>query len=207
MARQIDYYFAIYSPWSYLGHKALVEIAVRHKARINYKPTPLPALFAETGGQTLPQRHVSRQNYRWVELRRWREKRGVVLNLKPKYWPYQSSLADRCVIALNEIQHDPNTYVTLAYKACWEKDLNLGEEVFVSSLLTASGLNAAAIIARANTPEVEATYARNKDEAVAAGVFGGPSYVVDGEVFWGQDRLDLLDDMLASGRKPYPAAP
>lgn len=203
MARQIDYYFALYSPWSFLGHKALTEAATRNKARIIYKPTPLGELFPETGGLPLAQRHESRKRYRLMELQRWREKRGVSLKLRPKYWPYASTLADRCVIALNMIEHDPNTFVTLAYKACWEKDLNLGDESIVASLLTASGLKAAEVIAAANSDMAQSIYADNKAAAIAAGVFGAPSYVVEGEVFWGQDRVEMLEDMLASNRKPY----
>lgn len=203
MARQIDYFFALYSPWSYLGHKLLTETVTRHKARLVYRPTPLGEVFAETGGLPLAQRPESRQRYRWMELQRWRDKRGLPLKLQPKYWPYQSTLADRCVIALNLISHDPNTYVTLAYKAVWEKDLNLGDDMIVASLLTASGLKAQDVIAAANSDMAQAIYRDNKQAAVAAGVFGAPSYVIDGEVFWGQDRLELLDDMLTSGRKPY----
>ena len=203
MARQVDYFFALYSPWSFLGHKLLTEIATRHKLRLVYRPTPLIDLFSETGGKPLAERPESRQRYRWMELQRWRDKRGIALNLKPKYWPYPSTLADRCVIALNMIEHDPNTYVTLAYKAVWEKDLNLADETIISSLLTASGLKAQDVIAAANSDMAHSIYRDNKQAAVAAGVFGAPSYVIDGEVFWGQDRLELLDDMLASGRKPY----
>ena len=203
MARQVDYFFALYSPWSYLGHKQLTEIATRHKVKLVYRPTPLGEVFAETGGLPLAQRPESRQRYRWMELQRWRDKRGVAMKLQPKYWPYQSTLADRCVIALNLIEHDPNTFVTLAYKAVWEKDLNLDDDVIVASLLMASGLKAQDVIAAANSDMAQAIYRDNRQAAVAAGVFGAPSYVIEGEVFWGQDRLDLLDDMLASGRKPY----
>jgi 2-hydroxychromene-2-carboxylate isomerase len=59
------------------------------------------------------------------------------------------------------------------------------------------------VLARAEAPETAAIYARNGDEAIAADVFGAPGYVLDGEVFWGQDRLELLEDALASGRAPY----
>lgn len=205
MARQVDYYFATYSPWSFLGQKLFNDIAVKHKLKVVYKPTPLGDLFSETGGLPLAKRHPARQAYRWMDLQRWREKRGVALNLKPKYWPFQSTLADRCIIALNQIHHDPNTFTMLAFKAVWEKDLNLADEIMVSTLLTASGLNAADIIARANSTETEATYQQNRLDAMAAGVFGAPSYVIEGEVFWGQDRLELLDDMLTSGRAAYSA--
>ncbi len=203
MARQIDYYFSLNSPWSCLGHRLFNDLAIKHKLKVTYKPTPLGEVFSETGGLPLGQRHPVRQSYRWVELQRWRDKRGIALNFKPKYWPVPSTLAERCVIGLNQIHHDPNTFVTLAFKTIWEKELNLADDGIVATILSASGLNAADIIARANAAEADATYKKNRDDAIAAGVFGAPSYVIDGEVFWGQDRLELLDDMLASGRNPY----
>lgn len=203
MARQVDYYFATYSPWSYLGHKLFIEIATRHKLKVVYRPTPLLDLFSETGGQPLAQRPPVRQRYRWMELQRWKDKRGLPMKFKPKFWPYQSTLADRCIIALNQIEHDPNTFVTLAFKAVWEKDLNLADDGIVTSLLMASGLDAKDVVGRADSDAVKLVYQTNKADAVEAGVFGAPSYVIEGEVFWGQDRLELLDDMLVSGRRAY----
>lgn len=203
MARRVDYFFATYSPWSYIGHKLFMEIATRHKLKVVYRPMPLVEMFGETGGLPLAKRHPSRQAYRWLELQRWRDKRGLTFKFKPKYWPYKSTLVDHCIIALTLMEHDPNTFATLAYKAVWEKDLNLDDDGIIATLLTASGLKAAEVMSLATSDEAKAIYAQNKIDAIEAGVFGAPSYVIEGEVFWGQDRLELLDDMLTSGRRAY----
>lgn len=203
MARQIDYYFAIYSPWSFLGHDEFMKICARRDLSVRYRPTPLGDLFKETGGLPLGQRPPIRQKYRWMELQRWRDKRNIAFNFKPKFWPYQGALPDRCVIALTLEQRNPDAFIRRAFSGVWQEDLNLGEESVVANLLREAGENAALIIERAQSPMVEALYAENRNHAITAGVFGAPSYVLDGEVFWGQDRLDLLEDALIVGRKPY----
>lgn len=201
--RQIDYYFALYSPWSFLGHAMFMEIAQRHNLEVRYRPTNLLEVFKETGGLPLAQRPVQRQRYRWMELQRWSDKRNIRFHLKPKFWPYQSTLPDRCVIALTLEGRDPDAYVRRAYAAVWQDDLNLGDDAVVAALLTEVGEAPATIIDRANSGMVEGLFHENGVSAVNAGVFGAPSYVLGGEVFWGQDRLELLDDALRSGRKPY----
>jgi 2-hydroxychromene-2-carboxylate isomerase len=203
MARTIDYYFAVYSPWSFLGHGLFMDIASRRGLKVRFRPTPLLELFKETGGQPLSQRPPARQRYRWMELQRWRDKRGIDITFKPKFWPYHGALPDRCVIALTLEERNPDPFLRRAYAALWQEDQNVGDASVVANLLREAGENAALIIERAESPMVEALYAENRNHALAAGVFGAPSYVLDGEVFWGQDRLELLDDALAVGRKPY----
>jgi 2-hydroxychromene-2-carboxylate isomerase len=100
MPRTIDYYFSLASPWAYIGHAPFDGITRRHGVVVNHKPIFLGRVFAETGGQPLPQRHPARQRYRMVELQRWREKRGLSFNLRPKFWPFEVRLADRFVIAI-----------------------------------------------------------------------------------------------------------
>lgn len=100
MPRQIDYYFTLLSPWTYLGHGAFTELAKQHGLVVRYRPTPLRSVFDETGGLPLPKRHPVRQRYRVLELQRWRARRGLPLTLFPKYFPYDVSLADRVVLAI-----------------------------------------------------------------------------------------------------------
>ncbi len=89
--------------------------------------------------------------------------------------------------------------------AIWEQELNLADTAVIGDLLTQAGLKADAILARAASPEIVARYAQNREDAIAIGAFGSPSFVLDGEVFWGQDRIDFLDDALKSGRAPFRA--
>ncbi len=87
MPSQVDYYFSLHSPWSYLGHSAFIATATKHAAHVVYRPVPLGRLFPETGGLPLAQRHRTRQDYRMLELQRWREKLQITLQLHPKFWP------------------------------------------------------------------------------------------------------------------------
>ena len=201
----IDYYFSLASPWTYLGHAVFVEIAGRHRVQVRFKPVLLGPVFEQTGGLPLPKRHPVRQRYRLVELQRWREARGIALNLHPAHWPFDPSLPDRVAIAIAAGGGDPEPYVRAAMTGVWAGDLDLSGEETVAGLLAEAGHDPASIMTLARGPEAEATYARHRDEALSAGVFGAPSYVRDGEVFWGQDRLDLLDRALASGRPAFRA--
>lgn len=203
MRRKIDYYFSLQSPWAYIGHAPFMEIAERHGVEINYKPVFLGRVFAETGGLPLAQRHPARQRYRMVELQRWRERRGLSFNLQPKHWPFDVTLADRCIIAMAVAGSDPDAFLRLAYSAIWEQERDLGDIAVLHELAKKAGLDAASVLQIAQGSTAEAFYAINLENAVAADVFGSPAYVLDNEVFWGQDRLDLLDHALRTGRPAY----
>ena len=207
MSRRIDYYFSLLSPWTYIGHAPFLAIARRHDAPIVYKPLLLNEVFAETGGLPLARRHPARQAYRMVELQRWREKRGLAFDLWPRHWPFDADLANGAALAILASGADPAGFMQDAFGAIWERGQNLADVATLALLLSKAGFDADAMLARAGAPDIRAAYERNRLDAIAAGVFGAPSYVLDGEIFWGQDRLDLLDDALASGRAPFDAEP
>lgn len=205
MPRSIDYFFSLASPWAYLGHAPFMEIAKRHGASVTYKPVLLGRVFEQTGGLPLPKRHPARQNYRLVELQRWRERRGMPLNLTPKFWPFDPTLADRFVIAATLAHKDPDPFMRRVFAGIWTEERNLADPVVIAEIAEEIGLDSTTLIEAALGDATEALYALNLEKAVEIGVFGAPSYVLDGEVFWGQDRLDLLDEALASGRATYTA--
>lgn len=207
MPRKITYYFSLQSPWAYIGHALFRDVAARHGAAVACKPVMLVDLFAETGGLPLKQRHPVRQRYRLVELQRWREKRGLDFHLKPKHWPFNATLADGVVIAAEQAGLDPDAFLRRAFAAIWEEERDLGDPATLVALADAAGLPGRQFVERAGSSEVAAAYAANRQDALAADVFGAPAYVLDGEVFWGQDRIELLADALATGRVPYRAAP
>jgi 2-hydroxychromene-2-carboxylate isomerase len=197
--RVVDYYLTVNSPWTYLGHAAFNEIAARHGARVVWKPVPLLEVFEATGSLPLSKRPPARQRYRWLELQRWREKRRMPLNLKPKHFPLDPTLINRAVVSLVESGADPSKLIGRALAGVWAEDLDLNTEETIRNLLSSCGFDADAVL----TDAIAEIYARNGREAIAAEVFGAPAYMLDGELFWGQDRLDLLDDALSSGRAPY----
>jgi 2-hydroxychromene-2-carboxylate isomerase len=205
MSRRIDYFLSLSSPWTYMGHKGIVALAERHGATLVYKPVFLSNIFAETGGLPLPKRHPARQRYRVVELQRWRDRHGLDFNIRPKYWPFDVNLADRFVIAVAMSGADPAPFLSGAFASIWERDQNLADEAVLARIAGEVGLDGQALLRLARSEAAEQGYEQNFRDAVASDVFGVPSYVLDGEVFWGQDRLPLLDEALSSGRPPYSA--
>jgi 2-hydroxychromene-2-carboxylate isomerase len=205
MPRTIDYYFSMGSPWAYLGHATFIDMASRHGVAINYKPVPLGRVFSQTGGLPLAKRHPARQRYRLLELQRWRARRGHPLNLQPKHSPFDAALADRLIIGIVAAGKDPDPFMRRAFAGVWAEERNLADPLVVAELAEAAGLDSTSLIGMAGSDMTEAIYALNDENAVAGGVFGSPGYVLDGELFWGQDRLDFLEEALASGRAPLRA--
>jgi 2-hydroxychromene-2-carboxylate isomerase len=138
-----------------------------------------------------------------VELQRWRDKRGLKFHLQPANWPFNARLADGVVIAAIEAGHDPEPFVRRAFAAVWEDQLNLTDPATLAKLADDSALPGKQLVERSGSDEISAVYEQNRQDALAADVFGSPGYVLDGEVFWGQDRIELLADALKSGRAPY----
>jgi 2-hydroxychromene-2-carboxylate isomerase len=203
MSRTIQYYFSMLSPWAYIGHRLFREVVAAHDVKVVHKPMVLGELFAETGGLPLLKRHPSRQKYRMMELQRWRDKRGLDFKLQPRHWPFNGRPADLFVIAAIEEGHDPDPFIRLAFPAVWEEERDLADPATIKELGDRGGLPSDTLLARASDPAISAIYEQNRQDAIAAGVFGAPAYVLDGEVFWGQDRIELLADALKSGRAAY----
>ena len=194
----IDYYLSLNSPWTYMGSALLAEVARRNGATVNIKPAKFGPIFEKTGGLPLPKRSPERRAYRLMELKRWREVRDIPLILQPKNSPSDDAAATRLVIAAKLQGKDAHRLATEFGRAIWELDEPLGEPAVMAAAAKRAGLDAAAL--RAGGPsdaELDALYEQYTQEALAAGVFGAPSYVLpSGEFFWGQDRLEMLERAL-----------
>ena len=194
----IDYYMTLNSPWTYLGSAPFAEIAGRNHATVNVKPARFGPIFEQTGGLPLPKRSPQRRAYRIMELKRWREVRGVPLNLEPRYFPCDDTAATRLVIAAGLQGKDALKLSNELGRALWEREETLADPDTIASAARRAGLDAAAL--RAGGPsdaELDALHAQYTQDALAAGVFGAPSFVLpSGELFWGQDRLELLERAL-----------
>ncbi len=198
MTVTVDYYMTLTSPWTYLGSAPFAEIARRNNVTVNIKPCKFGPIFEQTGGLPLPKRSPQRRAYRMMELKRWREVRDVPLNLEPKYFPCDDSLGTRLVIAANLQGKDALKLSIELGRAVWEREETLADPDHVASAARRAGFDAAAL--RAGGPsdaELDALHQQYTEEALTAGVFGAPSYVLpSGEIFWGQDRLELLERAL-----------
>jgi 2-hydroxychromene-2-carboxylate isomerase len=197
----IDYYFTASSPWAYLGHAAIRAVARRHGARLSAKPVVIADVWKASGSVPLAERSPTRQRYRLVELQRYAELRGLPIVCKPG--PVDPSLADLCVAAIVLDGGDPLDFLGGVLSARWAEDRDIGDEAVLASLLESAGFGSAAVIERARSQQSADLRDRNTAEAIAADAIGVPAYVLNGEVFWGQDRIDLLDRALAAGRAPF----
>jgi carboxymethylenebutenolidase len=197
---QIDYYFATISPWSYLGHARFVELARRNGASVRVLPTDYGRVFPASGGLPLPKRAPQRQAYRLVELQRFSQWLGVPLTLHPKFFPAPGDDAARLIIAADRAAGtDAALDLTgRVFAAVWAQERNIADAATLAALAAEAGLGAGVADA-ARSPEVQQAYDAITQQAIDAGVFGAPSYVVGGEIFWGQDRLDFLERRLARG--------
>jgi len=199
MSKTIDYYFSSMSPWSYLGHDRLAVIAKKHRARIDLKPVDYAQIFPVTGGVPVAKRAPPRQAYRLVELERWRKHNRVQLTVEPKYFPYDVSIASLLVVAANADLGETLAMLIASaiFKGCWVEERDMGDPEELYEIIKSQGLDAAELVASASSDETRARYQALTDEALERGVFGAPTYFYNGEMFWGQDRLDFLDRALA----------
>ena len=199
----VAYVFTVQSPWSYLGHAAFIRIVAARGVRVDYRPVSLAEVFPATGGLPLAKRHPARQRYRLLELQRWREKRGLAMNLRPAHWPFDPTLADAVVIAVAAGGGDVEAVLPRFYAGVFEREEDLADARIIGRVLREAGLDADALLDAARSDAVRDAYRANTRLALGLGVVGAPNYVLNGEAFWGQDRLELLDDALASGRAPF----
>src|SRR6516225_10054669 len=191
MRRTIEYYFSMHSPWAYIGHVPFLELVSRFSLNVTYKPISLPKVFAETGGLPVTKRHPARLRYRMIELQRWREKRRLNLKLRPKFFPFDAELADRFVIAM-AARHGSDSFLLRAFEALWQEEQDLADAKTLITIADATGLPGEKLLADARSSEAKSMYDKNVADAIAADVIGSPTYVLDGEVFWGQDRMIFL---------------
>ena len=199
MSPVVDYYLSPQSPWTYLGHQRFAAIAKAAGARINVLPVDLGGrIFPVSGGLPLSKRAPQRQAYRLVELKRFSEYHGLPLNPQPRYFPVASDDAARLVIAvdLNEGSDAAMALAGALLRAVWVEERNIADARELAALLAALALPARRLD-DAQSQAVHERYEADSERAIEAGVFGAPSYVIDGEVFWGQDRLDFVQRRLA----------
>ena len=196
MASTIDYYLSLASPWSYLGHDRLVNIANRYDCRINIYAVDLSVILPATGGIPLPKRSQQRKDYRIQELRRWRDYLGFPLNIEPRYFPVIDEMAAAMVLALRE--EDQTAALNFAgscLKAVWADELDISGRSTLLDLASEHGVDGEALLTKKES--MLSMRKSESEQAISRGIYGVPSYVVNEEVFWGQDRLDFLERLVA----------
>ncbi len=197
---EITCFFSPQSGYAYLGHERLRTIARERGARIVWRPVDILKVFAE-GGSTAPAKQSPQRNaYRKKDVTRWAALRGIPINVNPAHWPTDTLPACRMIAAALADGIDAGDFIGACLGAVWAENLQISELPTLIALADAVGLDGAALAAKAAGPEAQALVEKNTADAVAAGVFGSPSYIVDGELYFGQDRLDFVAAALDAGK-------
>lgn len=203
-AKSIDLYFAAISPWVYLGNAGLIDLLERHDAEVRLHAVDLGQL-GEHGFLALAQRPQARQDYRLHELKRWSEHLGQPLNLHPRYFPAPAATAGYLVLAA-QARHSGRLALKLLGRigrAVWAEDADISNPAVLVRLTDECGLEGRSLLEAA--PDMAAAARESTERARSLGVFGVPWYLVDGEPFWGQDRLDFVERALE--RQPASTSP
>ena len=199
MSHSVDYYFAPQSPWAYLGHQRFQNILKKSGASVRVMPFDLGGkVFPISGGLPLGQRAPQRQAYRLTELERFSKWLGAPLHLKPTFFPVSGDDAAKLIIAVDmAMGADAAMNISGAIlSAVWSQQRNIADEKTLVELLYEQHLPAACL-EQTYSQAVHERYESYTQMAIDAGVFGAPSYVLNGEIFWGQDRLDFVERALA----------
>jgi 2-hydroxychromene-2-carboxylate isomerase len=200
VSHSVDYYFAPQSPWAYLGHQRFQTILQKSGASVRVMPIDLGGkVFPISGGLPLGQGAPQRQAYRLTELARFSKWLGAPLHLKPTFFPVSGDDAAKLIIAVDMAQ-GANAAMAISgaiLSAVWSQQRNIADEKTLVELLKEQNLPASCL-EQAYSQATQERYETYTQMAIDAGVFGAPSYVVNGEIFWGQDRLDFVERVLAT---------
>jgi len=180
MSKTIDYYLTPSSPWTYLGHARFEALATKQGAAVNVKPVDYGVIFPQSGGLPLAKRAPQRQAYRLVELRRWSEFLGIPIVIQPRFFPVNATPAAELICGAPAARRMALAGDLLS--ALWQDDRDLADPAVLRELGHKHGAVAGD----------RAAFEANTREALGRQVFGAPSYVYRDEIFWGQDRLELL---------------
>jgi carboxymethylenebutenolidase len=198
MAVTVDYFMTTSSPWSYLGARRFMEMTRKVGAEVNVYAVDFGAIFAQSGGLPLPKRAPQRRAYRLVELARWKKRLGLPMVIEPQNFPAKTPLSLHLVTATRLAGGDGLRLSTLILEALWEKDLSIDDPEVLAECCRKAGLDAASLLKAAESPEAKAAFDEDTEHAKHSGVFGAPSYIIDEELFWGQDRLDFVAEKLGA---------
>jgi 2-hydroxychromene-2-carboxylate isomerase len=197
MSRQVTVFYALQSPWTYLGWARFRVLAAQAAAEVDYRPIEMAPVFVASGGLPLARRPPQRQAYRLMELKRWQQRLGVPLNLHPRHFPVDEALAARMVIAHGRTGGDVGRLSQAMMTAVWAEERDLADRPTLLAIAAEQDLDGGALLEAAASAAVQAAYHANTEAAIAAGVFGVPTFRIGDELFWGQDRLDFVAAALA----------
>ena len=205
----IEYYLSIISSWSYIGSRRFQSLIRDHNIHVIYKPIDIMRVFSLTGGIPVPQRSPARKAYRLLEFERWKRIRDIPLNASPRFFPADPSLAHRVLLAAVAERGADDGVVYEFLRRCqevvWVGEGDVADVQTVRGVADAVGLDGEGLVKRAMEDEgLKSQEERITRQAVERGIFGAPTFVYQGEPFWGQDRIEFLEEAIKSGREGIP---
>lgn len=189
MSKRVEFFYDYLSPFSYLADTRLPEIARRTGAEIAYRPILMGAIMKSVGNAG-PLSIPSKAAYNIAEFQRWAKRYGVPAQFSP-YFPFNTIRIVRGAIAAQLVGRFAKFH-SAAFRAIWEQAQDLSKEEALQRLLNEAQIDPALI----EGDEIKNRLRANVDEAVERGAFGAPTFFVNGEMFWGNDRLDFVEEAL-----------
>lgn len=199
MAKSFEFLFDFGGPNSYLAHKMLPELCARTGAEAVYTPILLGGLFKLTNNQAPLMRYAetpAKRNYEMLEFDRFVKAHSIPFRMNPNF-PINSLYLMRGAVAAQHLGCFMH-YVEAIMTAMWEQGLNTGDLDVVRKVLEDSGLDSAAILAKADDPDVKAELVANTEKAAGRGAFGVPTFFVGPDMYWGKERLGQVEDALTA---------
>ena len=197
---EIEYFYSAHSAFAYLGSTRLMAIAAAANRRINHKPMDLRKVLAANAIARPGPRPANHVKYFFGrEIDRWAEAREApVLGRRPSHHDNDMTRANCMLIAgqVRGVEMDRLAHGML--EAHWRDDADLADRATLTRISDQLGLDPAPLLEAALTPEIQATYEQNTAEAIERSVFGSPTYFVDGDMFYGQDHLEMVERALQS---------
>lgn len=195
---EIEYFYAAHSVYAYIGSRRLMEIAKGAGRRIQHKPYDLRRGMEGIGATPVRQRGKAHYAYFFGrEIERWSEHRDApTIGRRPTHHDNDIGLPNCVLIAAQEMGQNADHLAHALLEAHWREDADLADAATLARLAESVGIAPAPLIEAANSAPIRAIYAANTDEAIRRSVFGSPTYFVDGDMFYGQDRLEFVERAL-----------
>lgn len=193
MKKSVIYFHSLSSPWAYLGGPTFHALIKKHDLDVVVRPT---RIVPDNGGIPLRSRPMARQRYHEVELDRWRKRLNMPLVLRPKHYPTKNEYSARMVIAADKLGWDSLALSHALLHALWSEEKDVMDSDVRVEVADSLGMDGARLLKMQDTPEIVAAWKASELEAKAHGVFGTPTWVYNDTLYWGQDRLQFLDEAL-----------
>lgn len=193
----MEYFYSTRSVFAYLGAARIVALAARSGRRLVHRPIDLSRLLQGIGGMPFDRRSEPQRRYFFGrEIERWGEYLGLPVIVDPKHHFGDRHLPSGFVIAAHRFGDDADRLHLAVLSALWRDDRDIASAEVLAELARNEDIDPRPLLAAALTPEIQAEFARNTDDAIAKGVLGSPTYIVDGDMFYGQDRLTMVERAL-----------